>query len=477
MTLPGKSKTVLVDSQHPHELQKQLKLNIPSVGQGDAGLLQSVGAILDSSVNTWNVGFLDKLYASPDAAGLASELLLATLNTNVHVYAVSPALTLIEKHVTRALAALFGLMGEESGGVSMPGGAASNTTSMLIARNTMFPETKTHGIAAISKPLVLFASVESHYSIASAAAFLGLGSSAVWSVPVDGAGAMDVSALESLIGEAQDTGHQPFYVCATAGTTVRGAYDTLRAISEVCQRHDLWLHVDGSWGGPAIFSTKHRWKLDGSELADSIAINPHKMMGVPLTCSILLGKDLRKFYSANALSAGYLFHKDSDDVNSAPEATETVPPASEVFDLASFTPQCGRRGDSLKLYLAWVYYGSQGFEKQIDNAFAMAGYLAGLIVKRDDMLLVSDNPPPCCQVCLYFVGRNGKSLENIDKRNRSLTTRSIVNGLVQKGWMVDYAPGEQGEFLRVVVNRGCTEGIMEGLVKAIADVGHAATVQ
>ena len=293
-------------------------------------------------------------------------------------------------------------------------------------------------------------------------------------MPVDDAGAMNVSALESLVEDAQSAGHQPFYVCATAGTTVRGAYDPLRAISKVCKKYNLWLHVDGSWGGPAIFSRKHRWKLDGSELADSIAVNPHKMMGVPLTCSFLLGKDLRKFYSANALSAGYLFHADPEDEVSVPEARDCVPPVSEVFDLASFTPQCGRRGDSLKLYLSWIYHGSQGFEKQIDNAFSMAEYLARLVSDRHDMLLISENPPLCCQVCFYYLGRDQKGFEDEkeEKTSRSRTTRAIVNGLVKKGWMVDFAPGEQGEFLRVVINRGSTSGVIEGLVKAIVEVGH-----
>ena len=347
----------------------------------------------------------------------------------------------------------------------------------------MFPIAKTQGMASLPTPLVLFTSAEAHYSISSAAATLGIGTSAVRAVPVDENGAMSPSALETMIEEATISGHQPFYVCATAGTTVRGAYDPLLPISKISKKYGMWLHVDAAWGGPVVFSAKHRWKLEGSECAQSIACNPHKMMGVPLTCSFLLGKDLRKFHAANALSAEYLFHDDPDDIASAPQATKEPPAASEIFDLASLTPQCGRRGDSLKLYLSWIFYGSEGYEKQINAAFEAASYLADCVSKRSDMLLVSNNPPPCCQVCFYYVGTKqdtaaheglqASTKDSIPKKNfNSKITRSIVARLVPKGWMVDYAPGEEGEFLRIVTNRGTTKDIVNGLVKAISEVGR-----
>ena len=361
--------------------------------------------------------------------------------------------------------------------------ASVSRTSILIARNTMFPITKSEGMAALPIPLALFTSAESHYSISSAAASLGIGASAVRAVPVDHKGVMIPASLEKMIEDSLQSGRRPFYVCATAGTTVRGAYDPLVPISAICRKHGLWMHVDAAWGGPAILSAKHKWKLEGSQFADSIACNPHKMMGVPLTCSFLLGKDLKKFYTANALTAGYLFHEDPDDVASAPEAPRQPPATDDIYDLASLTPQCGRRGDSLKLYLSWIYHGSEGYESQIDAAFAAAAYLASCIAERGDMLLVSENPPPSCQVCFYYSIRAGSdtvagrseppdsSNLQVQKKWNSKVTRSIVSGLVDKGWMVDYAPGDSGEFLRVVVNRGTTQDIVDGLLKAISEVG------
>jgi glutamate decarboxylase len=479
----GNTGTALVDYHPPSELQKLLNISIPLSGQGSDGLIQAIKTTMQYSVNTWNRGFMDKLYASTDAPSLAAELILATLNTNVHVYAVSPALTTIEKHVTRALASLFGLTYEHSGGISVQGGAASNYTSMLIARNTKFPDVKSKGITSLLKPLAIFTSAEAHYSVSTAAASLGLGADSVWSVPVDSHGRMNVSLLQEQVERAIASGSEPFYCSATAGTTVRGAYDPLASIAKVCQTYNLWFHVDAAWGGPAIFSSKHKWKLEGSHLADSIACNPHKMMGVALTCSFLLGKDLRKFYAANSLTAGYLFHEDSDAVALTSGAPRELPAASEIYDLASLTPQCGRRGDSLKLYLCWVYHGSDGFESQIDSAFAASAYMASQISKRKDMALISENPPPCCQCCFYYQGEAEDlfKLESLDsalrKRIRTRITRGIVAGLVQKGWMIDYAPGNEGEFLRAVTNRGTSNEIVDGLLGAIVDIGPSIMAQ
>lgn len=110
--------------------------------------------------------------------------------------------------------------------------------------------------------------------------------------------------LDGLVRKVLDEGHTPFYVNATAGTTVFGSYDPMKEIADICKFYNLWMHVDGSWGGPVVFSAKEKWKLNGVNRADSLAVNPHKMMGVPITCSFLLTPDLRKFHRANTLPAG-----------------------------------------------------------------------------------------------------------------------------------------------------------------------------
>ena len=470
--------TTLVSTHSGAELTRIMDVKLPESGQGSQGLLDAIAITMQYSVNTWDPGFMDKLYASTDAPGLAAELVLATLNTNVHVYSTSPALTVIEKATTKALAGLFGLRDEHSGGVSIQGGAASNFTSILVARNFRFPEVKAKGTSALSRPLAIFTSYEAHYSITSAAVSLGFGTEAVYSVAVDKHGQMDVTDLERLVKQALKDGRQPFYVNATAGTTVRGAYDPLVEIGQICHKYDLWFHIDAAWGGPAIFSNTHKRKLHGSQNADSIAFNPHKMMGVPLTCSFLLAQDLRKFYAANALSAGYLFHNDLKNPASTFETQQNLPAAADVYDLASFTPQCGRRGDSLKLYLSWIYHGTLGYAKHVDLAFAACRYMTSQLSRSEDFLLINEDPPPCCQCCFYYrpqiLAENLFHNSDEAKVFQSKITRHVVAGLLQKGWMVDYAPGELGEFLRVVTNRNSTTAIVDGLLIAIVEAGKQA---
>lgn len=378
------------------------------------------------------------------------------MNTNVHVFQVSPALTVIEKTTAKAFANLFGFNDTYAGGIVTQGGSASNTTSIIIARNNLFAETKSAGNG--NHKFILFTSAHGHYSLEKAAQMCGLGTDNVWSVPVDVQGRMIPSELERLVVRAKDEGKTPLYVNATAGTTVLGSFDPFSEIAAVCKKHELWFHIDGSWGGSVAFSEKQNHKLSGANLANSIAVNPHKMLGVPITCSFLLSPDLRTFHKANTLPAGYLFHN-----NSA---------SDEVWDLADLTLQCGRRGDGLKLALSWIYYGSKGLGAQIDSSFEIAAYLAAEVERKSDFVLISENPPPCLQVCFYYAP---KGLLREDKRENTRTTSEIVQALISRGYMVDYAPGEKGSFFRVVINNQTRKGTVDGLILAIEQVGQCVT--
>lgn len=344
--------------------------------------------------------------------------------------------------------------------------------SLVVARNSLFPETKTQGLGG--RKIVVFTSEHGHYSVEKAAQVCGFGSQAVRSVAVDGQGRMRVDALEAAVKEARGKGETPFYVNATAGTTVLGSFDPLDEIADVCQREGLWMHVDGSWGAAIVFSSKERirGKLKGIERADSIAMCPHKMMNVALTCSVLLVRDLRLFQKAMTLPAGYLFHGSGGEedgerrdghVDGAAEQEEE----DEFWDLGDLTPQCGRRGDTLKLALSWVYYGTEGFSAYVDHAFDIAAYFASSILANEKFTLVSENPPPCLQVCFYYSKQSGQGAA---MKNDRLTER-IKDALLEKGFMIDYAPGNEGKFFRVVVNGRTSRETVDGLIRAIEDVG------
>lgn len=392
--------------------------------------------------------------------------LSADANSNrsqVHVYKVAPALTVVEKAVTRTLAGHFGFTGFNAGGISQSGGSGANLTALVIARNCKYPDVKTEGLQA--RRLVLFTSAHGHYSFKKAAQICGLGSQAVKSVPVDANGRMSVADLQQMLQEARKAGEMPFFVNATAGTTVLGSFDPLAEIADVCQRENLWFHVDASWGGSVVFSPKHRHKLMGAERANTLAVNPHKMLGTPITCSFLLTDNLKQFHEANTLPAAYLFHGGAS-TGSAFE--DEAPSTSQLWDLADLTLQCGRRGDALKLAMAWTWYGGEGFAARIDHAFLVAEHLTRLVESNADLILVSDNPPPCLQVCFYFArgGRLGSKTVN------STRTKRTAEDLVGRGFLVDYAPGQGGLFFRAVVSLNTKHQTVEKLVETVTELGR-----
>ncbi|KAG6117239.1 hypothetical protein E4U13_001234 [Claviceps humidiphila] len=446
----GNPRNVLVESISPEKLNVSLDLSLPDEGQGRKGLLQAVADILKYSVNTWDQGFMDKLYASNNPVGVISDIMLSVLNTNLHVYQVSPALTVIEKRTARALAQKFGFCGPRAGGITCQGGSSSNLTSLVMARNILYPNTKVHGNGKYD--FVVFTSADGHYSVEKSAMICGFGSANVWKVPVDKEGSMKADALRELVIKAKADGKTPLYVNTTAGSTVRGSYDPFTEISAICKEFGLWMHIDGSWGGPVVFSAKLKSKVNGSHLADTITINPHKMMNAPTTCSFLLGPDMNLFNKANSTEAGYLFHTNPDQ---------------DTWDLADLTLQCGRRGDSLKVALAWLYYGADGFERQIDHAFDMASCLYTSVEKTGHFVMVTADPPPCLQVCFYPAPHGKLSDSNEGNTER---TKRIVEKLISRGFMVDYAPGKLGYFLRVVVNVQTLPGTVEGLTKALEEI-------
>ncbi|OQD77932.1 hypothetical protein PENDEC_c002G05285 [Penicillium decumbens] len=480
--------SALVEYKKPEELRDILQLEIPEQGRRQEGLIEVLQKVLQYSVNTWHQGFMDKLYASTNAPGVAAELILATLNTNVHVYQVSPALTVIEKYTGQRLANLFGLSGPRAGGISVQGGSASNTTSIVIARNNLYPKTKTDGNGDYK--FVLFTSAHGHYSVEKAAQMLGFGSNATWTVPVDKLGRMIPSELEKLVQKAQSERRTPFYVNATAGTTVLGSFDPFEEISTICRKYNMWFHIDGSWGGSFVFSRRQKHKLTGADKADSIAINPHKMLGVPVTCSYLLAADMRKFHRANTLPAGYLFHTEDTASAETGDASELEVESPEVWDLADLTLQCGRRADSLKLFLGWTYYGTEGYEQQIDSACDVAAHLATLVAENPNFILISENSPPCLQVCFYYApGKefvyprgvvSNEALEAQRGKNNSQVTAQITHAIVSKGFMIDFAPPSSdkaavgnGKFFRCVVNVSTSKETVESLVRCIEETGSA----
>jgi glutamate decarboxylase len=398
---------------------------------------------------------------------------------------------------------------EESDGLTMPGGSASNTLATQTSLTSIFPTFRQLGAYGIisslmakgrsvnaSRPLV-FTGQEGHYSIEKAAMACGLGLDSVVAVPCNEDGTMDTAALEDMMDNAfKDSQGQstpsgfPFFVNATAGSTVMGAFDALNKVADVCHKLSdrysttIWMHVDASWGGPVLFSQKHRSRMAGVERFDSLTICPHKLMNIPHQCSFALfrrGETL----DCNTLDAPYLYHDSSSNGNirqldkrgikAARKSLRREAPSKAAFG-------CGRRGDALKLYLAWLSKGSRFFSDQVDQAIVLAQKIYTLIKTDphlDSRLEITSRHTSkdglYAQICFRPRLKQLSQMRRVDAEDRSKSTRH-VHALLQKQqrFAVDFAPvgGNEGDFIRMITHPGTSLEKLVDLVHQIAVMGN-----
>ncbi|RWS23639.1 glutamate decarboxylase-like protein [Leptotrombidium deliense] len=238
--------------------------------------------ILYSHIYKAHPHYFNQLSCGLDIVSLAGEWLTATANTNMFTYEIAPIFILMEHFILKKMREVIGFPNGDS--ILAPGGAISNMYAILVARHTMFPEYKCKGLKALPQ-MVLYTSEHSHYSVKGAGATCGFGTDNVIEVPCDVNGRMIPEELERLVKEAYAKGHRPFFVNCTCGTTVLGAFDPINPLADICEKYNMWLHIDAAWGGGCLLSPKHRNKLNGVERARSITWNPHKLMGSLLQCS------------------------------------------------------------------------------------------------------------------------------------------------------------------------------------------------
>ena len=419
--------TKVVNYQTANVLKEKLDLTLPDDGVALEELIPIVESYLQYSVRTGSTQFFNLLFSGSSLPGILGEMVTSATNTTMHTYENAPIATLIEIELIKQLNNLVGFKDGE--GIMVTGGSNANAIAMLCGRHQALPEAKFKGLG--NHQLVAFVSEQAHYSYSKAANLLGIGIDNLVKVKSDLDGKMMPQALETAIQQSLSEDKIPFFVGATAGTTVLGAFDSLPPLAEITQKYGLWLHVDGAWGAPVLFSKKYQHLLAGSELVDSFTWDAHKLMRVPLICSAILVKE--KGILSEACSGGgtdYLFHDDEND----------------LYNLGQMSLQCGRKVDALKMWLCWKYYGKKGYEKQVDSLLELANYATEYIRNCDNLELIAE--PKFLNICFRYISqKNQLDTTTLDRLNLEIRQKLIHSGTA----FVNYAHYQGKIIIRLIL--------------------------
>ncbi|MFB3923870.1 MAG: aspartate aminotransferase family protein [Terriglobia bacterium] len=301
-----------------------------------------VSDFADASLHLSHPRFAAQQVAAPIPVAALVESVVAALNNSLAVWEMSPAGTAIDRGLFTRFKRLFGYPQQAEGSV-VAGGGFANLTALLAARARFFPGAWKRGGAR----LAVLAGAQTHYSVSRAAGILGLGSDAVFTIPLDSLYRTDAHQAPAVFRAARRAGFHKFVLVATCGSTPTGSCDNLVELGKIARAEGAWFHVDAAHGGGLAFSRRYRHYLRGIERADSIAFDPHKMLFMPLAAGAVLVRDGRNLRNAFEQNAPYLFGVKK----------------REFPDIAPFTIACSQRVDALKTWLTWKAYSNALWEE------------------------------------------------------------------------------------------------------------------
>jgi sulfinoalanine decarboxylase/sulfinoalanine decarboxylase/aspartate 1-decarboxylase len=349
-------------------LENNVDLTLNDDPMMDSEFNDSINNLVLKTPKTASPLFFNQLFGGRNSKAILGDLLAVMLNNSMYTYKVAGPQVGIEKTILNKIGELINYPAD-CDGTFAPGGSMSNFMAMVMARDAKNLDVRFKGVTST---YTLYTSKQSHYSIPKNAAFIGIGRDQVRLVATDNMGKIDVVDLEEKIKADIEQGFTPFFVNATAGTTVLGAFDPVEKISAICKKYSLWLHVDGAYCGSVIFSDKYKHLVKGIEKSDSFSVNAHKMLGTPLTCSVFITPHKKSLNDSFSNDAGYLYQTDDDD-----------------FNLGKTSIQCGRRNDALKFWTLWKAVGTKGLEKIVDHQFDLADIARNHIKANSDYTLYS----------------------------------------------------------------------------------------
>jgi aromatic-L-amino-acid decarboxylase len=381
-------------------VQALLRAALPQAGMSVHEALDDTARILDESIAQPRPRYFAFIGSSGLEIGTLGDLLAHTYDINLAVDA--RAATLIEKQAVRWSAEFIGYP-PEAGGAFTSGGTVSNTSALAAAREHALPGSRHTGLGGTRT--AVYCSQEVHYSITRAIEMLGIGSSNLRAIPLDGQRRLIPELLAEAIDRDLADGVTPIAVVATAGTTLTGAIDPLDAIADVCEERDVWMHIDGAYGLRAASVRPELFR--GLERGGSVSVDAHKWLYLPKACGIVLVRRQEDLAASFAHEQGYLPHQQHE------------------LHAVDITFEYSRPFRALKLWLAMRAHGAQAFRDSIERNLGEARLLYDQIGTYEDLEALG---PPQLSIVPFRHVPSG--VEDLNAHNQRLADALQADGRV-----------------------------------------------
>ena len=413
----------VIAPNHAGKTKGAVNVELPGEGRPLEELLDECRTVMGLSRHNGHPRFFGYVASPSTPVGAYADLLASALNANITCWRSAPAGTEIEQLVVRWLGSLI-RYDENSKGLLTSGGSMANMIALLIAsRRKLGVEAAQKGLWNAGPPLTIYASEEVHMSIPKAADILGIGRDQVRVVSCDERQRMRVGELVTRIETDRKDGFRPCCVVASAGTVNTGAIDPLAEIAEIARRFDLWFHVDGAYGAPGVLDQRKAARFADLERANSVSLDPHKWLYVPVDAGCLLFRD--------PAAAVATFSTEEADYIKVHGLSEDA-----AFAYWDYGVELSRRFRALKVWLTLGYYGTRRLAESISNDVSMAAYMGDLVARADDFELLARVELSIC--CFRYLPPNAseselnrvneKIMAAVQKGGRAYLSNATVNG-------------------------------------------------
>ncbi len=395
----------------PGEIAAHCPADAPDEPESLDAILADIDSVVMPGIVHWgHPAFLGYFGSTSNGPALLGEIVAAALNVSAMTWRTSPAATELEGVVLEWIRRMIGLS-DAFMGVVYDTASVAVFHALAAARERCAPMIRERGIAGRTDVPVcrVYASDQAHSSIEKAMIALGLGETNVVRIPSDSVFRLDVAALRAAIEADVQSGFRPMAVIATVGTTSTTSVDPVAEIWPVCREHNAWLHVDAAYGGALGILPEGRWALDGVDRADSVVVNPHKWMFVPLDFSALYTRHPAALRAVFSLTPDYL----RGDA------------AVGQVDYMDYGLPLGRRFRALKAWMVFRAFGRAGIAGRIREHCRLAQLWASWA--DADPMFERAAPVPMAVVCFRCV-RHGIDDDECDRLNAAIVRAVNASG-------------------------------------------------